>query len=433
MKKITMTKSKLICLLISLATSLVLWTYVVTVVNTEMTETFYRVPVVFSGEDTLAERGLTITDGADATVTLQVTSSRTIIQQLSSESITITVDVSKITAAGEFERGYTITYPNSIQPSNVSMNRKTPNMISFTVEELVSAEIPVKTVFEGSVKDGYILESLTTDYNSITITGTKEQVDAVSYALITVSDEEISSSVTRNMSYTMMNADNEAVDITGVDVDVEKVKVGINVVKYKEVPLVVEFTEGGGATNSNIDWEVDPPTITISGDAALLDSINKIVLNTLDLSTLTEDITESYPIVLPDGVKNVSGQAEATVSIALSGLSTTNLWISDFEFVNVPEGFTAEAVTKSLSVTIRGSSESISAVRNSDVRIEIDLGEISGVVGTYTVENVDVYLDGAEDIGVLGEYSVTIALIEDSEESVDSGSESQTESTETEP
>ncbi len=430
MKKITMTKSKLICLLISLAASLILWTYVVTVVNTEMTETFYRVPVVFSGEDTLAECGLTITDGANSTITLQVTSSRSVIQQLSSENITVTVDVSKITAAGEFERGYVINYPNSVQPSNVSVNRKSPALISFTVEKLVSAEIPVKTVFEGSVKDGYILESLTTNYNSITITGTKEQVEEVSHALIIVGDEEISSSISRNMNYTMMDQDNEPVDMTGVGVDVEKIKVAVNVVKYKEVPLVVEFTKGGGATEENVDWKVNPSTITISGDEAALDDINKIVLNTLDMSTLMEDTTQSYPIVLPDGIKNESGQAEATVTIALSGLSTTTLRVSNFEFSNVPEGFDANAVTKALSVTVRGPSNSISAVRNSDIRIEIDLGNISGVAGTYTVDNVDVYLDGVEDIGVLGDYSITIALVESETETLEPKNES---TAETEP
>lgn len=428
MKKTTMTKSKLICLLISLVTSLVLWSYVVTVVNTEMTETFYRIPVVFSGEDILAERGLVITKGRDATVTLQLTSSRSVVQQLSSENITITVDVSKITAAGDFERGYTITYPNSIQSNNVSANRKVPSMVSFTVEQLITKEVPVKTVFEGSMKDGYILESIAAGYESITITGTQDQVNPVQYALITVDEQDLSASKTRNMSYTLMNKHDKTVDATDITVDVDTVSVAINVVKYKEVPLVVEFTTGGGASEENVDWKVNPSKITISGDENVLNDINKIVLNTLDLSTLVEDTTVSYPIVLPDGVKNESGQVEATVTIALSGLSSTNLRVTNFKFVHVPKGFTAEAVTKSLSVTVRGSNDSISAVRNSDVTVEIDLGNISGVAGTYTVDNVDVHLDGVEDIGVLGDYSVTIALSETSQTKDNAKESTETES-----
>ncbi len=432
MKKITVTKSKLICLLISLVTSFVLWTYVVTVVNTELTEPFYRIPVVFSGEDTLKERGLTITSGKDFMVMLQLTSSRSVIQQLNSENITVTVDVSKITAPGKFERGYTITYPNSIQSSSVTVNRKAPSMISFVVEELVTTEIPVKTVFEGSVKDGYILESISTGYDTISITGTADQIKRVSYALITVNDEELSSSKERNMMYTLMSAGDKPVDMTGIEVDTDRVSVEINVVKFKEVPLVVEFRQEDGVTDANVDWKVNPATITISGDESVLKDINKIVLNTMDLSDVSENMTETYPIVLPDGIRNESGHIEATATIALSGLSTANLSVSDFKFIHVPEGFEASAVTQALFVTVRGPSESIQNVKNSNVTMIVDLSNISGAAGSYTVDSTALTLDGVDDIGILGEYSVTVALEKKTANSDAKDNNSQSKTTETE-
>lgn len=428
MKKITVTKSKLICLLISLVTSFVLWTYVVTVVNTELTEPFYRVPVVFSGEETLRERGLTITSGKDFMVMLQLTSSRSVIQQLSSENITVTVDVSKITAPGKFERGYTITYPNSIQSSSVTVNRKAPSMINFVVEELITAEIPVKTVFEGSVKDGYILESISTGYDTISITGTADQIKRVSYALITVDDEELSSRKERNMMYTLMSAGDKPVDMTGIEVDTDRISVEINVVKFKEVPLVVEFRQEDGVTDANVDWKVDPATITISGDESILKDINKIVLSTMDLSGISEDTTATYPIVLPDGIRNESGQVEATVTIALNGLSTANLFVSDFKFIHVPKGFEASAVTQALFVTVRGPRESVQAIINSNVQLTVDLSNISGAEGTYTVNALT--LDGVDDVGILGDYSVTIALEKTNSNEKDNNSQSKTTETE---
>ena len=53
MKKQNMKKNRIICLLISLVASFVLWYYVVTVINTEQTETIYNIPVTFSGLDSL--------------------------------------------------------------------------------------------------------------------------------------------------------------------------------------------------------------------------------------------------------------------------------------------------------------------------------------------------------------------------------------------
>ena len=80
MKKQSQTRSRLICLLISLVAAVALWAYVVTVVSTEKSATIYNIPVTFTGLDTLQEQNLTVTEGLDATVTLQLTGRRTLIQ-----------------------------------------------------------------------------------------------------------------------------------------------------------------------------------------------------------------------------------------------------------------------------------------------------------------------------------------------------------------
>ena len=67
-----MKRSKLLMILIALASSVALWLYVVTVVNPEDTITLYNIPVNFVGEDVLMDdQNLMITQGADATVTLR--------------------------------------------------------------------------------------------------------------------------------------------------------------------------------------------------------------------------------------------------------------------------------------------------------------------------------------------------------------------------
>ena len=63
------------------------------------------------------------------------------------------------------------------------------------------------------------------------------------------------------------------------------------------------FTAGGGATDENVTWKANPPSITISGDEKLLDGLNQIVLGRENLSTILVDTTKTYPIVLPDGRK----------------------------------------------------------------------------------------------------------------------------------
>ena len=413
MKKKTVTKNKGVYLLIALMASFLLWVYVVTVVSTEMSETIYNIPVTFTGVETLRESGLTITSRAEKTVNLKVTGRRSVIQELNSDNITLTIDVSKINMAGVNERGFSIQYPPSVQPSNVTVERRTPSSIGFTVSELSTREIPVKTVFQGSVAEGYMIESTTAAFDAITITGEAEKVAQIGYALIIIDDQDLTGSFTRNMDFALVDAAGEPVDAAEIETEEEFISVTVNVVKHKDIPLVMQFTPGGGATDANVNWKANPPVITVSGDEKVLDGLNQIVLGTENLGQIIADTTQTYPIVLPDGVKNESGDVEATVTIALTGLSSTATTVksSAFEFVNIPTGYVSKAVTQSLQITVRGPSDEVRTVAADDIRIIANLSEISGVAGTYTINDVEILLDDHPNCGVLGTYSVMTTLI----------------------
>lgn len=421
MKKQSVKRSKLICMLISLVASVFLWVYVVTVVSQEKSETIYNIPITFTGVETLREQNLTITEGADATVNLQLTGRRTVVQGLNRDNITLTVDVSKINVPGEFSRNYTITYPDTVQPGSISVDRKIPEDIKIKVESLVTREIPVKVAFQGSMADGYMLESTVPAYDAISITGTEESVANISFALIIVEDQDMTASTTRNMEFTLVDAAGEPVDAAGVELEMDTIGVTVNVVKHKEVPLVMEFTAAGGASEDNVKWKSNPPSITVSGDEKVLDSLNKIVLGKENLSNIVADTTVTYPIVLPDGVKNESGEVEATVTIALNGLSSNNLRVTNFEFINVPAGYVADAVPESLLITVRGPSEDIKTILASDIRVVADLSNISGVAGSFTINDVTIYIDNHPDSGALGTYSVMTTLV--SQEELDAQSQ----------
>ena len=215
MKKQSQKRSRLICLLISLVAAVALWAYVVTVVSTEKSATIYNIPVTFTGLDTLQEQNLTVTEGLDATVTLQLTGRRTLIQELNRDNISLTVDVSKITTAGTYSRNYNISYPSGI--SGINVDRRMPGTIDVTVEELESREIPVKVAFQGSAAEGYMIGSSTAAFDAITITGTADQMDAVSAALVIVNDQNLTSGFVRNMDFTLVDGEGNPVDDTGIE------------------------------------------------------------------------------------------------------------------------------------------------------------------------------------------------------------------------
>lgn len=408
--------------LLSLLVSVLLWSYVVTTVSQNSTEVIENIPVTFVGEETLRDRNLTITSGRDSTVTLRITGKRSIVTSLDSNNVTLSIDVSKIQAADEFTRSYSISYPNSIQASSLTVESRSLSNITFTVEELVKKEVPVKVLWKGTLAEDYLLESCLPTVNSISVTGTASRVDPVSKAVIIVDDENISAGFTRDSSYTLMNEGGEETDMTGLTVDTDTVGVTAKVRFTKQIPLAIAIAPGGGADEANVMWEISPAFITISGEEAILNDMNKVIIETVGLSSVEDDCMINRPIILPNGVHSESGEISADISIKLVGLSKKTIKVSNVSFANEPNGYVAESVTNSVSVTVRGPAASVNQLAAGNVRVVADISDNSGNSGNYTCSNVRVFVDSAaNDCGVLGSYTVSYKLMteEEYQESLD--------------
>ena len=181
------------------------------------------------------------------------------------------------------------------------------------------------------------------------------------------------------------------------------------VVQLKEVELTVDILPGGGATEDDVTVDIEPGTITVSGEAADLAELDSVSLGEIDLSQVFGTLTQKMPINLDGTLENVSGPAEATVTVRVEGLSTKTLEADNIEVINKPEGYEANPVTQSLTVLVRGTQETLDAVTASQIRIVADLARLDLSTGTRTVP-VRVYLDGSSDVGVVGEYNISISI-----------------------
>jgi YbbR domain-containing protein len=404
-------RSKLLMILIALASSVALWLYVVTVVNPEDTQTIYNIPVTFEGEDVLMDdQNLMITDGGNSTVNLKFNGKRSELQKLDWENILITVDVSKITKAGTYRLNYSIDYLTDVNESNFNVVSRTPGNLSITVEQMVTKTIPVRGVFNGTVAEGYVAEEMTFNHDQLTIRGTQAAVSNVSYAQVILERDNVDKTITATQGYTLIGNDGEPANMENIIVDVTEIEVTLPIVKYKQIPLTVELIDGGGATSENVSYEISPPYITISGDAEVVDGINQINLGEIDLAQVEQDGTVEFPILIPNDSKNVSGDESATVTLHFKGLATRTIRVSSIEFINQPENLEPESMTQMLQATIRASEEDIDSISSNNVRAVADLSEYQQA-GTYTVP-VTIYVDGYPDAGAVGSYNIVLSLTE---------------------
>lgn len=414
MEKSGKTPNKPLYIVLSIVIACALWFYVRSVDNPDYKVTISNIPVTFVGEDVLHANGLMLTQDTKASVDLEVQGKWSVVSRLRRDNITLTVDLSRISSPGGFNLAYDIGWPNTVLGSSISVLDRDPFYVPVTVSKRTTQSIDVRGVFTGSVAEGYQAGEFSFQPATIEISGEEAQVAQVAYAQVTVNREDLSESVGEDMSYTLIGQDGEVINDSALTTTPATVRVSLPVVMVKEVPLTVDFTPGGGVTggaDTHLHYEIEPSSIVISGSESDLAAYTAINLGSIDLSKVVGTGNFTFPIPLGQEVENISGVQEATVTVAVRGLSTTLLETSNIEIINVPEGYVATPVTQTLQVRVRGSEEALELVLPQYIQVVVDLKDLSLPAG-QNIQTAKVSLNGVADAGVIGEYKIAFTLTE---------------------
>ena len=403
-------KSKLFSLIVSVLAAMCLWVYVMTVVNPDVDLVIGNIPVTFSGAEVLQEdHGLVITGDYQEFVSVHFYGKNADLKTLDQhkDEIKAVVDVSKVRSTKEYTMTYDITLPSAVSASSITRADKTPTSITFTVERQIRKSVEVKGDFSNvRIAEGFMLDSTSFDYDSITVEGPESIVGTIDCAQVTLDRSNVDKTITETVSYVLLDKDGNQVDTSGLTLSADAVEVTMKIVKYKVVPLEVEFIDGGGATSSDVSYTIDPETITLSGDATALEGVNTILLDNIDLSAIMKnEDTVLRQIIIPNNATNVSGEQEAKITLRIKNKEISTIRSSNITFTGVTEGLEAKSIAQQLQVTYRASSEDVKRISANNVRIVADMTQ----PGTYQVP-VEVYFDGFSGAGVIGDYTVAVTL-----------------------
>lgn len=410
-----MKKSKLPVMLLALLCATMVWLYDVTVVNPTDAETFSNIPVVFENEEEMRMNDLMVTNGTTETVTLRISGRRSELKKLSRNNIQVSVNLGEITEAGVHELSYTVRFPTGVSAGDLTIETRSPATVSVEAEHYIQRNIEVHAVFEGDAShttDGGSLvldtDAMQIEPSEISVTGPADIVDTITYARIVINKADITQTTVADYDFVLLDGNAEEVSRDELVTDCDTVRVSIPVLKYKEVPLILKTQPGGGATDENISYTMSASTIKISGEAQSVDRISQIELGTLDYAAITGPTTRTYPIILPDGINNASGVAEVTVSVKVSGLNVVTMSISDFTLTNIPANLSAESISESVQLTLRGTPAALSSLSEDDVEVTVDLSGFTQA-GTYIVP-VSVKVPDGLQIGTIGSNTVTVTI-----------------------
>jgi YbbR domain-containing protein len=416
-------KSKFWSVLLSLFIALCLWTYVITVVSPGSDQVYYNIPIHITGEQSLLDKGLMLVSHGDDTVTLHLEGSRSDLQKVDSNNITLEADLSRIDAAGTHELRYTISYPGSLTLSDLPVRVQTPERLTVVVAERISKEIPVRLNFTGKLPDGFHADENTVNTQdslgnvvplhtyTVRITGPKETIEKIDHAYITVARDGRTGSIDESFPFVLRDANNKPVDAKLVETNVGEVRLQVKIQRLKTIPLKVTVIAGGGATEATSKITIDPAQITVLGSEALLANLEEWNLGTINLGDITDSgYTKVFAIDLPEGITNLSGQTQASVSIAFPDLMSRDFTIPSgyFQTLNVPQGLELDMLTKQVNVKVRGPRNQVNLLTVEDILVAVDF---AGAQAGTSVYNPSITIIAAyPDVGVLSVGQISASL-----------------------
>ena len=407
-------KSKLFAMIVSVLAAMCLWVYVVTVVNPDGDMVIGNIPVTFSGAEVLREdHGLVITGDYQEFVSVHFYGKNTDLKTLDQhkDEIKAVIDVSKVRSTKEYTMTYDITLPSAVSASSITKMDKNPSSITFRVERQITKSVEVKGDFANvKIAEGYMLDSTSFDYDSVTVEGPESIVSTIDSAQVTLDRSNVDKTITESVSYVLLNKSGEQVDPTELTLSTDAIEVTMKIVKYKVVPIEVQLLYGDGLQEQDVSYDYEPKAVTLSGDSAVLDGLNSIQLDPIDLSMLTSnDETVTQTILIPNDAKNVSGEETVSVRITITGKQIKTLRTTNIVFIGVDETqFKATSLSQQVQVTIRADAADANKITANNIRIVADMSAYTQT-GTYQVP-VTVRIDGYQSAGAIGQYSIAVNL-----------------------
>ena len=401
-------RRKVFYILLSVLIASMVWFYVNN--SEEVRINVHSVPVEFLNEDTtLADKGLMLVNGEeDVTVDLQLKVPRRLMFNFDTSQIRLVSDLSSITYAGKQSVTFNILFPSSISTRDVSVESPTVRTVQVEIGELQKRNIEIRYKVIGNVAEGYIAGAVQLNPAELQIRGQQADIMQVSYAQVMLNIENATSTVVELLDYQLYDYTDQPITNKNIHPTSEQIQVTMPVMTVKDVPLKINFVETAGSRLESFTWSLSHNSITLSGDASQIASIDEIELGTLALEDLRADEVFDYDIPIPEGVNNLSGITSVTLTIGASNVETREVEATSFSYENFNGSGEVTIVTSSLPVTLRGTAADLAVISDRQVRVIADLSDIAADSGSYTVP-ARIVVDGY-DIGAVGSYEVTVRI-----------------------
>ena len=365
----------------------------------------------------LGELGLSAIEGAESTVNVTISGSRSVIGGVSAEDISISPSLSGVSGAGTYELELRASNNSS---KDFEITAISPSTIVVKFDKYVDKTVDLKYVISGeyNIPDEFVQEEIYTDPAEIIVTGPENDLAVIEGAIVEIAlSGDYSETIAAVGEIILVDKDGNPViyndDEISTNVDVATVYIPVH--KTSLLPITFDYTNIPEYFDiSNLKYSLSVSEILVEGEDNIIDRYSDLFVGYIDVRDIALDNpSASFRIKLPEGLTMQNHIDMVDIDFDLEGYVENTFNATQINIINVPKGYKVTSNAKRVSVTLIGPEELMNEISADDIVVQIDLStrEITQT-GQYRLQ-AEVFLPGGQNAWAIGTYSITVTVKEE--------------------
>ena len=366
--------------IISLLSAMVLWMYVMAIVDPEETKLFENIPVTITNKNELNERDLVIYPEQDLTTNIYVTGKLSNLKKVTKDDINVYGQINNPL------EGNNEIYLKVSTSQRVNYDFKNPVMI-VTLEKIISEDKSIKVDITGSGKNNVDNIMLQDNIDKVSISGPRSLVNKVKRVVGTVKVSGESNNFSQSIKLEPVDANGKVVE--GVELEKDSVNVNIILLTQKTVPITLKLSDN---SESGVNYTMSQNTVTIKGKKDIVDSINNIETQPVKLSEILPGTSKDIYLQVPSGITIETKYITINKNSEENTLEEYTYTAKDIEIRNNTENIDKSKIKipNSINVSIEYL-QSEGSINKDDIKLYIDLNEVSLEDNTCKIKYESIY------------------------------------------
>lgn len=366
--------------IISLLSAMVLWMYVMAIVDPEETKLFENIPVTITNKNELNERDLVIYPEQDLTTNIYVTGKLSNLKKVTKDDINVYGQINNPL------EGNNEIYLKVSTSQRVNYDFKNPVMI-VTLEKIISEDKSIKVDITGSGKNNVDNIMLQDNIDKVSVSGPRSLVNKVKRVVGTVKVNGELNDFSQSIKLEPVDANGKVVE--GIELEKDSVNVNITLLTQKTVPITLKLSDN---SESGVNYTMSQNTVTIKGKKDIVDSINDIETQPVKLSEISPGTSKDIYLQVPSGITIETKYITIKKNSEENTVEVYTYTAKDIEIRNNIENIDKSKIKipNSINVSIEYL-QSEGSINKDDIKLYIDLNEVSLEDNTCKIKYESIY------------------------------------------